>query len=568
MTASHEPQEPELLPETGSQDPTDTSILDGLSAHVSVIDQAGRIVAANKAWHKFWDDNGGGPSGSVNWNYLQVCRSVEGSCEQDSRKAVDAIERVLQGESDYEDFLYRCDSPSENRWFQVVVTPLEGDARRAIVAHYNLTPEIEPREKLIEAGRELEKLNQRLSEETRRSNELAAAAKAANQAKSDFLANMSHEIRTPMTAILGYTELLENHELFGTELESKEEAIATIRRNADHLLGLINDILDLSKIEAEKMEVERIPTAPAEVVGEVAAFLAPLAAEKQVEIRQEYLTPVPSTIASDPTRLRQILLNLANNAVKFTECGSVTIRTSLDAGREQLRFDVVDTGIGMTAEQCQRLGEFKAFTQADETMSRKFGGTGLGLRLAKAYAELLGGDLEFRSVFGQGSTFSATIATGDLSDVNLVEPSEVAGALLGETAKMRDKSVAARDKTTGRPASIASRRWCRQSTVDFAGAEHRGSGSDAGRERTHCSGKTSVVGLRRRTIRRCANGYANAGTGWLRGDQNLAGARPHAAGDCHHGTRDAGGSREMSLSRLQRLYDQADQAGGADRADC
>ena len=410
------------LDRQGDEASMERAILDAYPGHVAVINHRGEIIATNKAWRRFWDHNGGLPGNSHSWNYLEVCRGVKGSYRDDSYRAVRAIEKVLNGESDEESFLYTCDSPTEDRWFQFVVTPMKIGRGSALVAHMNLTAEIAPREQLSQANKELEEANSRLNEQIERANELAFEAETANRAKSAFLANMSHEIRTPLTAILGCAELLERDEACDSEYMSKEFAISTIRRNSDQLLEIINNILDLSKIESGTFQCERIPTNPQEIVAEVHSCLQPLAVEKGLQFRHELLSPVPKSFLCDPFRLQHILTNLVGNAIKFTECGSVTIRMSLDRDQRALMFEVVDTGIGLTADQCEKLSEFQAFNQADESMSRKFGGTGLGLHLSKANAQLLGGDLFFFSEYSRGSTFSFKVDVGDLEQLELVEP--------------------------------------------------------------------------------------------------------------------------------------------------
>ncbi|MBS0197624.1 MAG: PAS domain S-box protein [Planctomycetes bacterium] len=248
-------------------------------------------------------------------------------------------------------------------------------------------------------------------------------AEAANRAKSDFLANMSHEIRTPMTAIMGYTELLSEDGDITLAPDRRLESIATIKRNGEHLLSLINDILDVSKIEAGKMTVESLPTDPAQLVTDVMSLMRVRSEAKGLYLRHEFTTAVPRSFACDPLRLRQILVNLIGNAVKFTETGGVTLRVACErepSGSARMRFEVTDSGIGMTPDQASRL--FRPFAQADETMTRKFGGTGLGLTIAKRLAELLGGDITITSEHGKGSTFTAIIAAGNIEDSSLWEP--------------------------------------------------------------------------------------------------------------------------------------------------
>ena len=233
-------------------------------------------------------------------------------------------------------------------------------------------------------------------------------AEQANKAKSVFLTNMSHEIRTPMTAILGFTEVLLDDATNPENIEAAE----TIKRNGDHLLELINDIRDLSKIEARMTELERIPCSPRDIVSDVISLLSARAGAKGVALVPTLVGSIPERIKTDPTRLRQILINLVGNAVKFTDNGSVRLETRhLDDGEggPRLQFDVVDTGAGMSEDQVAKL--FQPFTQADATTTRRFGGTGLGLTISKKFAEMLGGDVVLVETQEQvGSTFRATVA--------------------------------------------------------------------------------------------------------------------------------------------------------------
>jgi len=282
------------------------------------------------------------------------------------------------------------------------------------------------------ANRELMEANADLEKATIWAQKMAAQAEAANRAKSEFLANMSHEIRTPMTAIMGYADLLTQEVMCcptcgqhdRCEKRSRaREYIQTLRRNGKHLLAIINDILDLSKIEAGKMEVERVEVSPCEVVQEVVSLMRSRAIDKGLTFEVEYVGPIPETIQSDPTRLRQILINLVGNAIKFTEVGGVQIVVRMaddfDAPNPHLVFEVIDTGVGMTPEQQANL--FKPFTQADTSTTRKFGGTGLGLAISKRLAEMLGGDIRAESTLGEGSTFILTIETGPLAGVRKIE---------------------------------------------------------------------------------------------------------------------------------------------------
>ena len=249
-------------------------------------------------------------------------------------------------------------------------------------------------------------------------------AEAANRAKSDFLANMSHEIRTPMNAILGFTEVLKRG--WGKSEREARKHLDTIHSSGKHLIELINDILDLSKVEAGRMEVERIDCEPHLVIREVVKVLQARAREKGVTLAFEAATPLPAKIQSDPGRLRQIVTNLAGNALKFTERGGVRVVARVTGTRTapQLAIDVIDTGIGIPADKVDKL--FQAFVQADTSVTRKFGGTGLGLVLSRNFARALGGDIVVTSEAGKGSTFTATIDTGPLAGVRMLDPAEAA----------------------------------------------------------------------------------------------------------------------------------------------
>jgi signal transduction histidine kinase/CheY-like chemotaxis protein len=233
------------------------------------------------------------------------------------------------------------------------------------------------------------------------------AAQAATTAKSEFLANMSHEIRTPMTAILGYADLVLDDSL---ERSKVKESVATIKRNGEYLLTIINDILDLSKIEAGKLVIDYLPCSPRQLVREVVELLSVRAEAKQLQIIAEFEPTLPAAICTDPTRLRQILLNLVGNAIKFTDEGSVRLYVrwqNTNASKPLLLIEVQDSGIGMTAEQMSSL--FQAFHQADGSMSRKFGGTGLGLAISRRLARILGGTIVASSEIGVGSTFCVSV---------------------------------------------------------------------------------------------------------------------------------------------------------------
>ncbi len=247
-------------------------------------------------------------------------------------------------------------------------------------------------------------------------------AEAANRAKSDFLANMSHEIRTPMNAVLGFTELLRRG--YHRDDAEMRRHLDTIHGSGTHLLELINDILDLAKVESGRMELERAPTAAHAIAQEVVAVLGVRAREKGIALRLECASPIPEQVLTDPTRLRQIITNLVGNAIKFTAKGTVTVTLSAEATRGDARMliEVRDTGMGIPEDRIDAI--FEPFTQASAETTRQHGGTGLGLTISRQFARGLGGDLTARSRVGVGSVFSATIGTGPLDDVRWLSPVE------------------------------------------------------------------------------------------------------------------------------------------------
>jgi signal transduction histidine kinase/CheY-like chemotaxis protein len=283
---------------------------------------------------------------------------------------------------------------------------------------------------LLVLGGMLNRLCGTLRRQTRLGQDLALAREAAETAsrtKSEFLANMSHEIRTPMTAILGYVDLIGQDCPGGCKFGANElpERLATISRNADHLLRVINDILDLSKIEAGKLEVEQTVVLVIELVGDIQSLMQVRADSRGLYFKVEFAGPIPAQIQSDPMRLKQILINLIGNAIKFTEQGGVRLVTRFlpaDAAAHEvprLQFEVLDTGLGMTSAQLDKV--FRPFFQADSSTTRRFGGTGLGLAISRWLAELLGGELSVESRPKEGSAFRVTIPTGPLSGVQFMD---------------------------------------------------------------------------------------------------------------------------------------------------
>ncbi len=291
---------------------------------------------------------------------------------------------------------FRPTAKGTPKWWDVQVSPVK-DAQGKVVRLLSVSRDITERKHFEERLQSAQHL-----------------AEAANRAKSDFLANMSHEIRTPMTAILGYSDLI------ASRLQDPDDmqCIETIRSNGRFLVEIINDILDLSKIEADKMELAVERVSPDAIIADVMSLLDMRAREKNITLTAEVHGELPETIRTDPVRLRQILLNLLGNAIKFTEEGAVRLVARLDTARSRLLFDIIDTGIGIHADHLPRL--FQPFMQADASVTRNHGGTGLGLAISKRLALLLGGELMVESRAGEGSKFTVEIATGDLSDVRIV----------------------------------------------------------------------------------------------------------------------------------------------------
>lgn len=249
-------------------------------------------------------------------------------------------------------------------------------------------------------------------------------ADAANRAKSLFLANMSHEIRTPMTAILGYTELLENPSL---SQEERQRYLSVVQQNGDALMALISDVLDLSRIEAGQLKVERQRCELAVLMKEVIYSHSLKAEEKGVQLELEYRTPIPAYISTDPFRVRQILSNLIGNAIKFTDEGRVVVRLRWEDGLQScLHMEVEDTGIGMTDQDLERV--FEPFSQADDSHTRRHGGSGLGLAIARQLARSLGGDIHASSEPGRGSHFFVHIRVMAETDSPRIMPQQAMAA--------------------------------------------------------------------------------------------------------------------------------------------
>lgn len=353
-------------------------------------------------------------------------------------RASGLAERMMREALDmgrYEGEGWRVRKDGTKFYADVVLSPIR-DAQGQLRGFSKVTRDITDRHRakeslsrftsdLLYAKEHLERQAQELNV---KNDELARAreqAEAANRAKSDFLANMSHEIRTPMNALLGFADLLADEDLTP---EERRAHVTTIRRSGEHLLSIINDLLDLSKIEAGHTQVESLDVDLLTLLHEVLALMRTRAEQAGLNLSVHADNPVPKTIRTDPTRLRQILLNLLGNAVKFTPSGSVTLRVGLGRAGEGgvvLRFGVEDTGIGMSQDVLSRI--FRPFTQADSSTTRQFGGTGLGLTLCKRFAEMLGGSISVQSEPGRGTTFEFTIDPGPVDGAALIDNASLAG---------------------------------------------------------------------------------------------------------------------------------------------
>ncbi|MBX3041949.1 MAG: PAS domain-containing protein, partial [Bdellovibrionaceae bacterium] len=338
------------------------------------------------SWSDQWRRDWGFPDGQMSAPQSELMKKIH---HDDLEMVEKVFERVQKDFTDFEMEFRILPQSNEVRWIQakgIVEVDEYGRTKRLVGTSLDITDS-----KNFEVELQVAKEN----------------AEAANKAKSEFLANMSHEIRTPLAAIVGFSELL-----YGSALSSEEgsEFLSRILRNANQLTHLIDELLDLSKIEANRLDIERIPVDLNSVLEDAFSAGAFKAREKGLTFETSWVGPAPSTIVTDPTRFRQILINLLGNAVKFTEKGSIQarMRAYQASGKEMLEIEVRDTGIGLSLEQQKRI--FEPFMQADGSINRKYGGTGLGLALSRRLSRVLGGDLVLReSKENEGSSFMFTV---------------------------------------------------------------------------------------------------------------------------------------------------------------
>lgn len=277
----------------------------------------------------------------------------------------------------------------------IIIRAQNGEPLRMVGTHVDVTERNTIARQLEQAVHTMEQQNQALSDAHKQ-------ALAATEAKSAFLASMSHEIRTPLNAIVGMADLLQETSLS----QDQADYVRRFSRAADHLMGLVNSILDLSKIEAGELQLEQIPFNPRELVTTVRDLMGVSAETKQLTLEAQIHPDLPSTVTGDPMRLRQVLMNLVGNAIKFTEHGQVVLTVNT-AGPDRLRFVISDTGIGIPPDKLPFI--FESFTQGDATTTRKFGGTGLGLSICQRLVCMMDGHLTVTSTLGVGSTFECTV---------------------------------------------------------------------------------------------------------------------------------------------------------------
>jgi PAS domain S-box-containing protein len=375
------------------------TIFDSVPAMIWYRDKTGTILRANRCAA---DSVGMSVQQLKGRNYYELFPDgADMALEKD-------LQVILSGQPLREQLRQFLTSQGQIRWAMVDRIPYRDEDNHiagVIVFAQDITERKEAEDSLLTAKEEIERINLSLKTAAERATILAEEALVASQAKGDFLAAMSHELRTPMNAILGFTEILLSENL----TEDQGHYIKTIHRSAQNLLSLINDILDFSKIEAGKLHIEIELCNIDEILGEIRDLLEMSAVKKGLEFRIERTSSVPETFFTDAMRLRQCLLNLLGNAIKFTQQGHVCLRVGAETSKEQpqITWAVEDTGIGIAPEKQKSL--FESFVQADVMTERKYGGTGLGLAITRRLCGLMGGHINVQSQPGCGSSFTAVL---------------------------------------------------------------------------------------------------------------------------------------------------------------
>jgi PAS domain S-box-containing protein len=431
------------------------STIDALSSSMCVLDEKGTIIEVNRTWKDFANANRKVHvhecSDSCEWeehfgagvSYLDACDRAVSNGAVEAAEFASGIRSLLRG--DMEEFTkeYACHAPHERRWFVAKVTRFfHSGLPRIVVEHVNITTRKLAEEEMRRAKLEAEA-------EGVRANHLAREAERANEAKSEFLANMSHEIRTPMNGVIGMTGLL-----LDTELTAEQSRYAELARGSgESLLQLINDILDFSKIEAKKLELETVDFDLRSLLDNLTSILSAMAQSKGIELICIADPAVPTGLRGDPGRLRQVLTNLAGNAIKFTDKGEVVVRVTVQAeGKSDcmVRFSVHDSGIGIREDKIGFL--FEKFSQVETSTTRKYGGTGLGLAICKQLVERMGGEVGVTSEEGKGSEFWFTVRL--MRSLGLGAQAED-GHVAGQTAaRLKGRILVAEDNSTNREVAM------------------------------------------------------------------------------------------------------------------
>jgi PAS domain S-box-containing protein len=397
------------------------SFLEATPDHVYFKDNEGRFVWVSTSLAHSFGCSADGVVGKTDYDFFEEERARNyRDAELDlMRTGLPIIDRIV--EHTWPD--------GRTTWALNVAYPVR-DSDGAVIGIWGTNKDITSQKILERANfdlssvvRRLEAANRELAAATERANKMTEAALVANQAKGEFLANMSHEIRTPMNGVIGMTELL-----LETPLDSVQRDYAeTIRDSAQALLVILNDILDFSKVEAGKLELEQAEMSLRETLENVARLIAVQAHAKGLEVAVRVERKVPEVVRGDPARLRQILINLIGNAVKFTSQGEIAVEMNVVESSAQsttVRVAVRDTGIGIPADRLEAL--FHPFTQVDTSTTRRFGGTGLGLSIVKRLAELMGGTVGVESKPGVGSTFWFTARFGTVQADQRARPAPIA----------------------------------------------------------------------------------------------------------------------------------------------
>ncbi len=393
--------ETELVGSLSLMEAIQNSVAEGILA----IDANGKVIATNDRFAKLWRIPADVLETKDNEKFFNF---VLGQLD----KPESFLSRVWQMHDKPAEISRDILKFKDGRVFESYSQPLmiEGRHEGRVWSFLDITEQKRMEEELKVTLEKVESVNLNLEKETAFANEMAKQAEAANLAKSQFLANMSHEIRTPMNAVIGMSHLLADMELS----KKQQHYVDTIKQSAESLLNVTNDILDFSKIEADKMDLEHIDFDLFQLLNEITGMMEIKARDKELEYSCRIDPNVPQYVSGDPGRIRQVLVNLIGNAIKFTHSGKIQIQVDLvqnkapaDEPQIMLKFSVLDTGIGISAEKVQTL--FDAFTQADASTTRQFGGTGLGLSIANNLIAMMGGQLNVSSQLGEGSVFTFTL---------------------------------------------------------------------------------------------------------------------------------------------------------------